>query len=260
MTAGDSKAAVRGEVNMKSRPVMFTVVVAAAVLLLGGVCGRRLDPPEFISVPGEVYAGDTVWARLAASGRGHDSVRYVVNWDDVTDTTPPFGLLDTASVWHIYTAAPDTKYVRAAVYAPDDPQGIEWVGYEPVVVVEPGGPHAPLVDSVLCPPVAVRGETTWFVLYAHDPDNDSVRAVAAWNDSMSTTTDFFPGPATMTVSHVFEEVETAVVAIVAQDIHGAVSLSDTILVPVGYAGAPFAPWPKRQYAFRNTRHVAVEGR
>jgi hypothetical protein len=183
----------------------------------------------------------------------------VVNWDDVTDTTPPFGLLDTASVWHIYTAAPDTKHVRAAVYAPDDPQGIEWVGHEPVVVVEPGGPHAPVVDSVLFPPVAVRGGTTWFIVYAQDPEGDSVAAVIAWSESTSTTTVPVPSPAGIRVSHIFEQVETAVVVIAAQDIHGAVSLSDTILVPVGYAGAPFAPWPKRQYVFRNTRHVAVEG-
>ena len=84
------------------------------MLLLGGVCGRKLYPPEFISVPSEVYAGDTICVRLATHGSGYVSVRYVVNWDDVTDTTAPLGLFDTATVSHVYTAA-RTYLVSAAM-------------------------------------------------------------------------------------------------------------------------------------------------
>jgi hypothetical protein len=108
---------------MKSRLAVFTVMVAAAVLLLGGVCGRKLYPPEFVSVPHSVYSGDTAWVRLISSGRGYDSVRYVVNWGDATvDTSEPYSLNSVATMWHVWTA-PDTMYVRAAVYSPDDPQG-----------------------------------------------------------------------------------------------------------------------------------------
>ena len=51
--------------SMKSRLAVFVVVAAAAVLLLGGVCGRKLYPPEFVSVPHSVYAGDTAWSPAA---------------------------------------------------------------------------------------------------------------------------------------------------------------------------------------------------
>jgi hypothetical protein len=279
---------------MKSRLAVFTVVVAAAVLLLGGVCGRRLYPPEFISVPSGVYAGDTAWVRLATSGRGYDSVRYVVNWDDATtDTTAPFGLSDTATVWHAWTT-PETKYVRAAVYALDDPQGIRRAAPESVVV-EAGGLHAPVVDSVLAPPIAVRGETTRFIVYAHDPDGDSIGAVIAWGDSTdtATVTSFLPSPSSISVPHVFTQVETAAVLVSVQDKNGATSLPETVYVLVGYLeraggnpcrptrsqspwhrpsstipaddniiapatgnpGGPLAPWLKRQRDLYNTGFV-----
>jgi len=215
---------------MKSRFAALAATAAAA-LLLGGACGRKLYPPEFVSVPYSVYAGDTAYVRLVASGSGHDSVRYVVNWDNASDTTIPFGLSDTATIWHVWTE-PDTKYVRAAVYSPDDPQGIRWAAQKSVVV-EPDGPHAPVVDSILAPPVAVRGETTRFFIYAHDPDGDSMRADAAWNDSMRTTTDFSPDPAIITVHHVFTVVETAKVVVSMHDRNGATSLPDTVYLLVG---------------------------
>ena len=185
---------------MKSRLALFTLVAAATMFLLGGACERRLDPPEFVSVPDFVYAGDTAWVRFVTGGSGYDSVRYVVNWDDATtDTTAPFGLLDTATTWHVWTA-PDTADIKAAVYALDEPQVIRWAVPESVVVAA-GGLHAPRVDSVLAPPVAVRGETTWFTVYAHDPDGDSTRAVIAWGDSTdtATVTFFFPSPSAITL-------------------------------------------------------------
>ena len=221
---------------MNSRLAVLAAVAAAA-LLLGGVCGKKLYPPEFISVSSEVYSGDSAWVRLATSGRGYDSVRYVVDWDDgTTDTTVPFWLLDTATTWHVWTA-PDTADIKAAVYALDDPQSIIWAVQESVVVA-PGGSHAPVVDSVFYPPVARRGETTWFFIYAHDPDGDSIRATVAWGDSTdtATVTPFFPSPSGILVLHVFPRVETAEVVVSVQDKNGSTSLPETIYVPVGYVG------------------------
>jgi outer membrane protein assembly factor BamB len=210
--------------------------VAAALILLGGVCGRRLYPPEFISVPNEVYVGDTAWVRLATSGRGYDSVRYVVNWDDATDTTAPFGLSDTATIWHVWTA-PDTEYVRAAVYPIDDPKNIKWAAQARVLVVA-GGSHAPVVDAVEAPPLAIRGVEYEFTVRAHDPDGDSLRIRIEWGDGSDTTSEpiggsyshgFYP-------AHAFAQVGTAVVLVTTQDQAGAVSLPDTVLVSVDTTG------------------------
>jgi outer membrane protein assembly factor BamB len=243
---------------MKSRLAVFVVVAAAAVLLLGGVCGRKLYPPEFVSVPNSVYAGDTAWVRLATSGRGYDSVRYVVNWDDVTDTTPPLGLLDTATVWHIYAAAPDTKYVGAAVYAPDDPQGIRWAAHQPVVVVEAGGSHAPVIDTAaLAQVIGVRGAPTFFIVKAHDPNGDSVRLEFDWG-ATETTTAYFASPCSVTVGHVFTQAETAVVITSAQDIRGATSLPDTVFVPVGTAGGVKWYWPDSEGGGFSTSPLVYE--
>jgi hypothetical protein len=189
------RTAVRGEVNMKSRLATFTVVVAAAVLLLGGVCGRRLYPPEFIEVPNSVHAGDPAVVRLIASGRGYESVRYVVNWGDATvDTSEPYSLNDVATMWHVWTEA-GARQVRAAVYSPSDPQGIRWATQRSVDV-EAGGAYAPTVDSVLAPPVAVKDVRYYMRVFVHDPDGDSVRLRIAWDTTETTTTPYFANPGT----------------------------------------------------------------
>ncbi len=221
---------------MKSRLSVLVVAAAAALFLLGGVCERKLYPPEFVSVPNSVYAGDTAWVRLATSGRGYDSVRYVVNWDDATDTTAPFGLSDTASVWHVWTA-PDTEYVRAAVYPIDDPKNIKWAAPARVLVVA-GGSYAPVVDTVEAPPVAISGVEHDFTARAHDPDGDSIRIRIDWGDGQDTTSALLHGPYYFGFypTHTFTQVGTARVVVTAQDQSGATSLPETVLVPVDTTG------------------------
>ena len=242
------------QLNVRTHLRLFSLAVAAA-LASAGVCARKLYPPEFVSIPHSVYAGEAATVRLAASGNGYDSVRYVVNWDDGTiDTTAPLGLGDTATVLHAWSASPDTKYVRAAVFAVDDPQGIRW-GIQRQVAVEAGGSHAPVVDSVLCPLAAVSGETTRFLVYAHDPDGDSIRAVITWGDSTDTTTatSFLPSPSCDSVSHIFTHAETADVVVSVQDRNGALSLPDDILVPVIPPGGSVKwYWQSAQQGIFNT--------
>ncbi len=223
---------------MKSRLAVSTVVVAAAVLLLGGVCARKLYPPEFVELPYSLFAGDTARVKLVTSGNGYDSVRYVVNWDDSNvDTTNSFALFDTVTVWHVWTVAPDTKYVRAAVFAPDDPQGIRW-GVQKRVVVEAGGSHAPVIDTLESPPLAIRGAEYEFTARAHDPDGDSIRIRIDWGDGGDTTSKLLAGPYYFGfyLLHSFAQVETARVVVTAQDQAGATSLPETVLVPVDTTG------------------------
>jgi outer membrane protein assembly factor BamB len=242
VTAGDSKAAVRGEAKMKSRLAVSAVVVAAAVLLLGGVCGRRLDPPEFVSIPSDVLAGDTAMIRLATSGRGYHSVRYIVNWDDASiETTELYALADTADIWHVWTIAPDTKYVRAAAYAPEDTQGIEWTAQR-MVFVDVGGSHAPVIDTAFTnQEAAVLNFPLVFTVHAHDPYDDSLRLKFQWGPAETTTVNA-ASPCSVTVSHIFTWTDTAEVIISVQDTRGALSQPDTILVPVGLSGGVTWHW------------------
>jgi outer membrane protein assembly factor BamB len=242
---------------MKSRFAVSAVAAAAAVLLLGGACGRRLDPPEFISVPSAIFAGDTAAVRLAASGRGYHSVRYVVDWDDASiETTELCALSDTAALWHVWTVAPDTKYVRAAAFAPEDTQGIRWAEQQ-MVFVDVGGSHAPVIDTAFIPaPVAVRGAAVPFTVRAHDPDGDSLRLVFQWSMTESTTVSA-ASPCSVTVNHVFAEVGTAVVIISVQDTRGALSQPDTIIIPVGLSGGVKWYWQSVEEGVFNTSPLCV---
>lgn len=155
---------------MKSHLIPLAVA-AAAVLLLGGTCGPRLHPPEYVSLPASVFSGDTAWVRLATNGSGYGTVRYVVEWDSAaTETTGQFRLLDTATVWHVWTSL-DTEHVRAAVYPIDDPQRIKWA-VQKRIIVEAGGTHAPMIDTVEAPPLVMRGVEVYFTVRASDPDGD----------------------------------------------------------------------------------------
>lgn len=213
---------------MNSRLVVFGAAAAAVVLWLGGGCGqRKLNAPEFVSAPDSVYAGDTAGVRLATSGSGYDSVRYIVRWESTAiETTASFGLLDTATAWHAWTVA-GTKPVRTAVYSPADPQNVVWAAQRAIVVEA-----RPWVDSVQHPPIAVRGWVTAFVIFAQDPDGDSIRADITWGDSTDTTTGLFSSPAIMNTYHVFRQPETAKVIVTVQDKNGTASLPDTFHISV----------------------------
>ncbi|HTW92554.1 MAG TPA: PQQ-binding-like beta-propeller repeat protein [bacterium] len=233
---------------MKSRLVAFAISAAVAVFLIGGGCSRKLYPPEFLSLPDSVYAGEPALVRVFANGSGYDSVRYVVNWDDgATDTTGPVALGEAATASHVWTAAPDTRYVRAAVFPVQDPKTITWAEQERVLVVA-GGSRAPVIDSVRAPSLIMRGVATDFLISAHDPDGDSIRIHIDWGDGRDTTSELLGAPHYdgFYPTHAFAQAETAKVVITAQDRKGAVSLPDTAVVRVDTTGGVlwsyWAPW------------------
>jgi outer membrane protein assembly factor BamB len=222
-------------------------VAAAAVLLFGGTCGPRLHPPEYVSLPASVFSGDTAWVRLATSGSGYGTVRYVVEWANAaTETTGQFRLSDTATVWHVWTSL-DTKYVRAAVYPIDDPQRIKWA-VQKRIIVEAGGTHAPVIDTVEAPPLVMRGVEVYFTVKASDPDGDSIKIHIDWGNGKDTANEFHGAPYYFGFypAHTFTQVETAKVIVTARDSKGATSLPETVLVRVDTIGGVLwyaaAPW------------------
>jgi len=107
--------------------------------------------------------------------------------------------------------------------------------FSPAKTVKVNPNNAPVVDSVLIPPVAVKDVETNITVYGHDPDGDSLRAIVKWPTG-DTITELTPSPCAFTVSYVFTKVETAKVIVRVQDWKGTKSLPDTIRIPVGLEG------------------------
>jgi outer membrane protein assembly factor BamB len=102
--------------------------------------------------------------------------------------------------------------------------------------------HAPVVDNVNAPPVAVRNVEAFFTVRGHDEDNDSIRVLVDWGNS-KTDTGYFLSPCSVEVSHVFTQIDTGAMVIVEiQDWKGTKSLPDTVWVPVGTAGGVIWWW------------------
>ena len=272
---------------MKLSVVVFVAAAAALLLSLGAKCEERpgvpRDPWPPVGPDSTWTGAPTVYQVVTTIAR--DSMRYVVDWSDAMDTTEAeYASQETASVTHTWTVPGTVSITVQAVNAAFPDRRSDWSPAKSVTVIADG---APVVDSVLGPPVAVRGEITWFAVYAHDPDGDSIRATVALGDSMDTVTvtSFFQSPAGIRVSHVFPQVETAQVVVSVQDRHGATSLPDTLHVPVGYSGVvgpyrsilrkgnmtvtsrqaalnvaghpegPLTSWPKWQHDLCNTGYV-----
>jgi outer membrane protein assembly factor BamB len=222
---------------MKSRSVVFGVLAAALLLSTGAGCGRKLYPPEFLSLPDTAYANVHALCRLVATGQSYDSARYIVDWGDGLDTTDAsFRPADTAYVGHMWMDTGQYEVRTRTLTAGARHRLSAWSAPETVQVVPSLIEHAPVIDSVDGgPPVGVRNVETFFTVYAHDPDGDAVRVKFDWGDS-DTTTGYFSSPCSITVGHVFTQIGTAMVIITAQDTWGATSFPETVLVSVGYAG------------------------
>jgi len=239
-------------VNVKARVVTFVLVAIVLLVFPGADCGRRHWELRLLVSTNTAFVGHEFTALVTAEPTPAVGYSVDIDWGDRTEVLNEEPRPDTFAVSH--------RWDSAGVYEVHA-SGMTSAGWWPAwfepetVTVLVGGPHAPIVDSVLAPPVAVRGESTWFTVYAHDPDGDSMRAVVAWNDGTRTRTGLFPNPSSISVSHVFTVVENVRVIVSAQDKICAVSLPDTFLVPVGNAGSPLAAWPKRQQDFHNADYA-----
>jgi len=209
---------------MKSRLLLFTVVAAALLLSTGAGCGGKLYPPEFVWLPDTAGTYVILPLQLVSAGQTFDSARYIVDWGNGLDTTASsLRPADTASVGHMWTDTGRYEVRTRTLTAGARRRLSAWSAPETVQVIPSLIEHAPVIDSVDGgPPVAVRNVETFFTVNAHDPDGDAVRLKFDWG-ATETTTAYFASPCTITVGHVFTQIETAMVIITAQDSWGATS-------------------------------------
>jgi hypothetical protein len=237
---------------MKSRLALFVLVALVLLVSPGADCGRHHWELRLLTNTHTVFVGDELAVQVTAEPTPAVGYSLDIDWGDTTVVLNDEPRPDTFAISHRWDSA-GVYSVRA--------WGHTSAGWWPAssepetVTVLVGGPHAPIVDSVLVPLVVARGLVTNLTFYAHDPDGDSMRAVVAWSDTTDTMTGPSPNPAIITVSHVFTVVEVAKVVVSVRDRNGAVSLPDSILVPVGSPAGPPSHWPKWQHDLHNTGYV-----
>jgi outer membrane protein assembly factor BamB len=213
------------------------------VLLLGGTCRRSLYPPEIISAPQAVYAGDTAWVRLITRGEGYDRLRYIVDWEDgpLDTTEATYGLYDTAVVWHVWKS-PGAMEVHATVFPDDGSRTVGWSAHRNVVV-ERGGPHAPQIDSVHAPSFAATGIAVNIKVWAHDAEGESILVLVEWGQGQETTaSSLLASPCSVRLDHTYLWTQTVDVVVTARDRDGATSLPAVVHLKVGVAGGVRRFW------------------
>jgi hypothetical protein len=118
-----------------------------------------------------------------------------------------------------------------------------------------------VIDSVGVPLQARPNEPCTLVVYAHDPDGDSLRVEVDFGGS-DTTTGFAPSPCTVRITHVFTRDETTNVIVWACDTKGTKSAPDTVWIPVGTAGVVIWYWwsnDEDRHALTTSAIAAVVG-
>ncbi len=235
---------------------------ATAVLALTAVfclTGCPTKPPK---TPGAPWGPDSTWtgatyACSVVTTVSKGSIRYVIDWEDaiVRDVTP-YGSGETAMVTHEWATAGTYEVKAQAVLDADTNKASE---FSPAKTVKVNPNSAPVVDSVLVPPVAVMDAETFITVYGHDPDDDSLRAIVKW-PSGDTTTERTLSPCQFTVSHIFTKVETADVSVRLQDWKGTRSRDTIIRIPVGKEGGVKWWWqsPTEQGTMWTSALVAVD--
>jgi hypothetical protein len=221
---------------MKSRLAVFVFAALALLISTGADCGGQRGFPRD---PWPPAGPESTWTGVSTVFQvvttiDTDAIRYVTDWGDATDTTGAhYASQETAAVAHAW-AAPGAVSIKVKAFNAAFPEKVsDWSQTKSVRVIPDS---QPVIDTVLGPPVAVKGVEAFFTIKGHDPDGDSVRAVVDWDDSTGTTTGLFPSPCSVEVTHVFWQVDTATVVVNVQDWKGAPSQPETIYVMVGTPG------------------------
>lgn len=219
---------------MNTRLVRFVLLAAFALLGTGADCGRHHWNLSLLLSTHTAFVGHEFTALVTAEPNPAVGYSFEINWGDTYELLNEEPRPDTFAVSHRWDSAGVYE-----IHASGRTSAGWWPVFSPApetVIVLVGGPHAPVVDSVLAPLIAVRGESTGFTVYAYDPDGDSIRIRARWNDTTDTTTGPFADPCTVHLSHTFVMAETVRVVFIAMDRRGAVSKPDTVSVIVGSPG------------------------
>ena len=206
-----------------------------ALLVVFCMTGCPAKPPK---TPGVPWGADSTWTGATyvcsvTTTVPKGAIRYVMDWTDAIDTSDDaYESGETAAVTHEWGTVGSYE-VKAQAVLDANPAKASDFSLAKTVKVIPNEP--PVVDSVLFPPVAVKGAETFITVYGHDEDGDSLRAIVKWPGS-DTTTELTPSPCEFTVSNIFTKVGTADVIVRVQDWKGTKSLPDTVRIPVGLEG------------------------
>ena len=218
---------------MTWRKTTATALLALVVILCMTGCPNK--PP---ATPGAPWGADSTWTYstytcsvVTTIPKGF--IRYVMDWQNAIDTGDvDYATRETAAVTHEWDSA-RVYDVRVQAIRSDDPKKAS--EFSPAKSVKVILNQRPVVDSVLIPPVAVKGAPTNITVYGHDDDGDSLRAIVKWPKG-DTTTEITPTPASFTVTNVFDDIGIAKVIVWMQDWKKAKSLPDTIQIPVQLEG------------------------
>ncbi|MBM3331794.1 PQQ-like beta-propeller repeat protein [candidate division WOR-3 bacterium] len=211
-----------------------TALLAVVVVLC--LTGCPIRPPK---TPGAPWGADSTWTGAAytcsvVTTVSKGSIRYVMDWQDAVDTGDVAYLSEeTAAVSHEWSAAGTYEVKAQAILDANPSKASE---FSPALTVKVNPNNAPVVDSVLIPPVAVKDAETYITVYGSDPDGDDIRAIVKWSASSDTATELMPSPGGFAVSHVFTRVETADVIVRFQDWKGTKSAPETVYIAVGNEG------------------------
>ena len=145
-TAGDGKAAVRGEVNVKLRFALFGVAALALWVFPGADCGRRHWELRLLLSSHTAFAGDEFTALVTAEPNPAVGYSLEIDWDDTVEQFSERFRPDTFVVSHRW----DSAGVHIIHVFGQTSAGWWPVWSEPETVnVLAGSPHAPAVDRML---------------------------------------------------------------------------------------------------------------
>jgi outer membrane protein assembly factor BamB len=224
------------------RLLKTAAVAILASLSMGDGCGYTPVPPRVFVPTAQTWVGVRTGVLVIAADTSY-ACEYVVDWGDFTvDTTlSVYRGGETAYVEHSWTSAGVMALKARALRESRTPRGASDWSVPETITVHPNG--VPVIESVrLDPLIPVAYAEAAFTIKTHDPDGDSVRAIFDWGDGNDTTTSLLPSPCSVSVSHVFGQVDTFSVLINVQDSKGALSLPKTVPVRVGTAGGIKWDW------------------
>ena len=242
---------------MDWRKTAATALLALVVVLCMTGCPTK--PPKTPDAPwgpSETWRGATYTCSVVTTvPKGN--IRYVMDWADAVDTGDvAYASGETAAVTHEWSTAGTYNVTAQAVLDANPAKASE---FSPAKSVKVNPNEAPVVDSVFVPPVAVKDAETFMVVYGHDPDGDSLRVIVKWPTG-DTTTELTPSPCEDTVSHVFTQVETALVVVRVQDWKGTKSVPETVRIWVGLSGGVKWWWQSAEEgAMLTSALVAFDG-
>jgi outer membrane protein assembly factor BamB len=223
---------------MNWRNTTATAVLALVVLFCMTGCPAK--PP---ATPGVPIGADSTWTgasttfKVTTTAKGN--IRYTMDWSGKIETgAESYGSGETALVSHSWATASTYNIKVQAILDAESTKASAWSPTKAVKVIFN---NAPVVIAVNAPPVAVKGAEAFFTIRGSDQEEDSLRVLVDWGSS-KTDTGYFLSPCNVTVSHVFNTIETAMVVVTIQDWKGTTSAPDTVYEPVGTVGGVIWRW------------------